>query len=173
MGGADTEYLFVPRWAPDGHGFVVELDRFASSRLDEEQVVSTTIALVDLTTGEAPTLRELLPIDQAASYPDWGADDRIVFMRPVDTAAPEGPSDLYTMDISGRDVRRVTSTGADGRQALQASWTPEWSRIIFVEQDGMNENVRMSTILPDGSGLTSATGAIDLSGTHPRLRPLP
>ena len=168
--GAETEYFYVPRWAPDMSAVVVELDRFDSGRLDASVVVSATLAVVDLS-GATPAVRELLPVDRRAVYPDWGPTGTIVFQAPLDPASPDGPSDLYTIDLAGGDAPRVTTVGDDGRQALQPTWAPHGSRIIFVEQDGPFANVRMSTILPDGTDLSSATAPVDLFGTHPRLQP--
>ncbi len=169
--GAESEYFYGPRWAPDMHALVVEIDRFDSGRLDASVVLSTTVAIVDLTAGGTPALRELLPLDRHAAYPDWGPRGAIVFQAPLDPAVPDGPSDLYTIDPAGGDPARATTLGEDGRQALQPTWTPDGSRLIFVEQDAPFENVRMSTIFPDGTGLTSATSPADMFGTHPRLQP--
>jgi Tol biopolymer transport system component len=168
--GAETEYFYVPRWAPDMSAVVVEVDRFDSGRLDAQVVVSSTLAVIDLS-GASPAVRELLPVDRRAIYPDWGATGTIVFQAPLDPASPDGPSDLYTIDPAGGDATRVTTVGDGGRQALQPTWTPDGSRIIFVEQDGPFQNVRMATILPDGTGLTSATAPTEMFGTHPRLQP--
>jgi Tol biopolymer transport system component len=169
--GAETEYFYVPRWAPDMHAIVVELDRFDSGRLDASMIVSTTIAVIDLSGAGTPAIQELLPIGWSAAYPDWGPDGAIVFQAPTDAAVRDGASDLYTIDPARGDVARATVVGGSGRQALQPTWTPDGDRIIFVEQDGPFENLRMSTILPDGTELTSATYPVDMSGTHPRLRP--
>ena len=170
--GADTEYLYMPRWAPDGHRIVVELDRFASARLDESVVNGATVAVIDLDAPASPAV-ELVPDASLAVYPDWSpTGDGIVFQMPVAGSGVSGPSDLFVIDASGGSPRLLTTTGAHGRQALQPSWTPD-GRIIFVEQDAMYENARMATINADGTGLASATGALDHFGTHPRLRPLP
>jgi len=169
--GAETEYYYVPRWAPDMSAVVVELDRFDSGRLDASVVVSTTLAVVDLS-GATPAIRELLPVDRRAVYPDWGPTGTIVFQAPLDPASPDGPSDLYTIDPAGGDATRVTTVGDGGRQALQPTWAPDGSRLIFVEQvSPFLPKFRMSTIHPDGTDLSSATAPVDLFGTHPRLQP--
>ena len=103
--GAETEYFYVPRWAPDTRAFVVELDRFASGRLDESTVLSTTIAVVDLGGAGDPTVRELLPVDQGAGYPDWGRTGAIVFTKPLESTQGDGPSDLREVDPVGGEVR--------------------------------------------------------------------
>jgi Tol biopolymer transport system component len=165
--GGDTEYLYVPRWAPDGERIVVEVDRFASARLDESRIIDTSIVVVDARKG-GPAVP--LVLDRRAVYPDWSPEgDLIVFQAPVDPQAPDGPSDLFVIAASGGSPVLLTATGAAGRQALQPSWTPD-GRIIFVEQDAMFENVRMAVIDADGQNLASATGELDLFGTHPRLR---
>jgi Tol biopolymer transport system component len=169
--GAETEYFYVPRWASDMHAIVVELDRFDSGRLDASMVMSTAIAVVDLAAGDTPAVRELVPMAWGAVYPDWGREDAIVFQAPTDAAVRDGPSDLYTVAPAGGEVRRVTVIGDAGRQALQPTWTPGGDRIVFVEQDGPFEGLRMSSIGPDGTGLASATSPADMAGTHPRLRP--
>ena len=170
--GAEAEYFYVPRWAPDMQAVVVELDRFDSGQLDASTIVSTTIAVIDLSGVGTPVIQELLPIGWSAVYPDWGRDGNIVFQAPTDAAVRDGASDLYTIDPAGSDPARVTVVGDAGRQALQPTWTPDGGRIIFVEQDGPFQDLRMSTIHPDGTGLASATSPVDMPGTHPRLRPV-
>ena len=64
----------------------------------------------------------------------------------------------------------MTTVGDAGRQAVQPSWTPDGSGIIFVEQDRPIEDARMSLVLPDGTGLTAPPTSGDLFGTHPRLQ---
>jgi Tol biopolymer transport system component len=166
--GGPGEYFYVPRWAPDGRSLVVEISRFASALLSESEVLGSTIATVDVDTA---AIEELVPDTRRATYPDWSpSGTHIVFQAPVDPSRTDGPLELYVVPAGGGDASPLTSIGADGRQALQPSWTPD-GKVIFVEQDGMFENVRMAVVGADGSGLGSATGDIDLFGTHPRLRP--
>jgi Tol biopolymer transport system component len=119
------------------------------------------------------TVREVTPIDQRATYPDWGGAGSIVFGRALDAGMPDGPSDLYVVDPTGGVARRITTLGDAGRQAIQPTWVPGGDRVIFVEQDAAWLNVRMSTIDGDGGDPRSATGEIDMFGTHPRLQPRP
>jgi Tol biopolymer transport system component len=166
--GEPGEYFYVPRWAPDGRSLVVEISRFASALLSESEVLGSTVATVDIGTA---AIQELVPDTRRATYPDWSpSGDRIVFQAPVDPSRADGPLELYTVPAGGGDASPLTSIGAEGRQALQPSWTPD-GRVTFVEQDAMFENVRMAVVEADGSGLASATGEVDLFGTHPRLRP--
>jgi Tol biopolymer transport system component len=167
--GAETEYAFTPRWAPDGRSIVLELDRFDSARLDASVVVESTIGVVDLAGPEA-TFQLLMPWDSKAAYPDWHpVDDRIVFSKPSDSG---GGDELFVIATDGTGIRQVGEFGASGGRAIQPTWTPDGTRIVFVMEDVAGVSPNAATVLPDGSGLDRVPYDQTLQ-THPRSRPTP
>ena len=77
------------------------------------------------------------------------------------------------MDADGTHVTQVTSPSATGSFALQPTWTPDGSRIIFTYgPDGDVGAPEAAFVKPDGSGLDRVP-ADGFVRTHPRLRPTP
>lgn len=185
------EYPFSPRWAPDGRSLVVELDRFASTRVDDGTPLGSAIAVVDLR-ATSPQPRILTAWSMFGAYPDWSpAGDRIVFstydLGVRDAGGfkdPSSPSDLYTITPGGRALTRVTQNPsskalirngtASGPLSSQPTWTPDGEAIVFVQVTGESwPGWTMATVHPDGAGLAPAVGSQFMLGTHPRFRPTP
>jgi uncharacterized repeat protein (TIGR03803 family) len=165
------DYLYGPRWAPDSKRVVFEVVEFKSARLDEEAVNGGTIAVVALKGGVARgAARELLPRTSRASYPDWHPDgSRIVYVIPTG-AGDMAPSDLWTIAPDGTDQAQVTRMADAGGRALQPSWSPDGTQLVFVAEKEIGTPAA-GISATDGTGLQVVPGA--QSRTHPRLRPLP
>lgn len=165
------DYLYVPRWAPDGARVVFEIDEFESARFDDETVTGGTIAVIALKGGKASgEPRELLPRSSRASYPDWHPDgSRIVFELPTG-AGDTAPSDLWTIAPDGSDEAQLTRMADAGGRALQPTWSPDGTQLVFVAEKEIGTPVA-GTSAADGTGLEIVPGA--QRRTHPRLRPLP
>jgi Tol biopolymer transport system component len=176
------------RWSPDGDELVVSIEHYAAP--DSDTIDSSVVAVVDVDDPEEPPLILTEP-SMFASYPDWSPDgERIVFttydlgFRDFGNYADRmPPSNLYTVAPDGSDLRQVTfyeagpapvrNGTASGDLAAQPSWTPDGSRIIFVNVTGDEwPGWGMATIAPDGSGFAPAVGDAFHVGTHPRLRPV-
>jgi Tol biopolymer transport system component len=168
--GQPIEAIFVPRWAPDGHRLVLEIDRFASARIDEEVVDEATVGIID-SEDATPVFDPLVPWSTKAASPDWSPmDDQIVFAMPADPGAE--PADLHLIDADGADDHVLTDFAAGGGWAIQPSWTPDGARITFTGEDIVNTQANVAMIGADGTGLTRMR--FDGTGrTHPRLRPTP
>lgn len=168
--GLPVEAFYLPRWTPDG-GVVTEIDTFASARVDETQAVGARVAPILATDGG----RALVPLVAPTSWAGYPAvdpiDGRVVFQMPV-TDDPFGPADLFLADPDGGEPTRLTTFGDDGGWAIQPSWTPDGTLIIFVAEDVIRTHPNVATIAPDGSGL-ERLGDDGVFRTHPRLRPVP
>lgn len=167
--GAATEYVYSPRWAPDGASIVLELTRFDSDRLDAEIIEAQTIGIVDLG-DHVPSFQALLPWDSGASYPDWSPDgDHIAFVLRRSFDEWDGPADIHVIAADGTGLTRVTSFGDAGGRAIQPSFVPDGGALIFVAEDVIFEP-RVGFVGVDGSGQRQLDdGAVR---THPRLRPV-
>lgn len=167
---AATEYVYSPRWSPDGSAIVLELDRFDSERLDASVVEELTIGMLDL--GDDVTrFLPLLPWASGAAYPDWSPDgEHIAFVLRAAFDDWDGPSDIHTVAPDGTGLTQVTTFGAQGGRALQPSFTPDGTSIVFVAENVVFEP-RVGFVDRDGSGLRQLDDGV--GRTHPRLRPTP
>jgi Tol biopolymer transport system component len=163
------DYFYVPRWGPSGR-VVVELARFATTRLDDEQAVGGTIGIID-TRAPVPAFVPLLPMTSRASYPDWQpGGGLLVYQAPVSRAAGE-EADIHVIATDATGDRTITAFGQSGGWGIQPSWTPDGKQIIFVGEDTVRTHAMAAFVGPDGSGLVRVTDAY--FRTHPRLRPTP
>ena len=168
--GDPVESYYTPRWSPDGKHLVVEIDKFASARVDETEVTAQTIAVVGAT--NKGRVRTLLPWTSRAAYPDWSpSGGLIVFQRPTAADGSGDPADIWTISTDGSDGAQLSMFGPKGGWGIQPSWAPDGSTIMFVAEDIARTHPTVATMRPDGSGLRRLSD--DYFRTHPRLRPSP
>lgn len=179
------------RWSPDGTQVILDIVRYPDDKVDSNPVIGEAIAVLDLRAAESEP-RFLTEWSMFATYPDWSWDlDQIVFStydlgyREYGAFADYAPpSDIYTIDPDGTSLTQLThnTSGttlvrngtASGPLSGQPTWTPKGDQIIFTQVEGTTwPGWSLATISADGSGLTSATGATVVIGSHPRLRPTP
>lgn len=171
--GGPTEYLYSPRWSPDGAAMVVEVDRFDSARLDASIVIESTIGRIDVADA-SPTFAPLLPWGESPLSPDWHpTDDRVVFSKPtVGGDGAPGSEGVFIVDGEGAAPRPVEiPTGPAGR-AIQPSWTPDGSAIIFVFEAVAGADSAIGVVAADGTDLVIVPEGVTIR-THPRLRRTP
>jgi Tol biopolymer transport system component len=155
--------LYQPRWSPDSSKLVTEFTKGS-----DDDVVGVALQIVDLTAAK-PVAREITEASELTNSPDWSpAGDLIVFAQPSTAAGFDGPSDIVTMHPDGTGRRTVISVQPRGGQTPQPAFSPDGSRIIFVD-----EASTMMTVALDGSGLAPAVATGSGSGLHPRYRPTP
>jgi Tol biopolymer transport system component len=161
--------IYAPRWSPNGKRIVIEYVELVDDRPDAD-FVGDTIGIVDLA-GGTRRITTLLPGARFANNPDWSpVGDLLVFSAPAAGGEPGvDRSDLWTMTSDGRALRRVTDVATSGGHAIQPTFTPDGSRIIFALGDTSGD--RMATIPIDGSEPEPATSSGWVDGVHPRLRP--
>ena len=124
----------TPRWSPDGRRIA-----FARQTMSPDSPEATwnsaALFVVDANGGN---LRRLTPTGLAAIDPSWSADGtRLVFtnsrfvVNAARTSVVAIPSDIYTIDLDGSHLTRLTTDGISAR--------PDWTsggRIAFMRQLG-------------------------------------
>jgi Tol biopolymer transport system component len=169
----DVDSYAWPRWSPDGRSLVVDRQTWSDAG-PSASLTATTLGIVKV--GDAtPTWKPITGLPAWATYPDWHpTQDLIVFStRPWDDL-DTGPSNLFTIRPDGSRLTEVTRFAEGESRAVQPTWTPDGRQIIFTKVEGTGfGSPTMATILPDGTGMTSATTSGPMFGTHPRLRPTP
>ena len=159
--------FYQPRWSPDSTQVVTEFAKTSSPAIDSD-VIGVALAIVDVTAAK-PVAKEITQASELTNSPDWSwATNLIVFAQPNSAAGFDGPSDLVTIHPDGTGRTTVISVLPRGGQTPQPAWSPDGSRIIFVEPDST-----MKTVAVDGSGLAPAVAAGAGTGLHPRYRPTP
>lgn len=174
----------LPAWSPDGTRIAFVSDR-ADPRGDVWVMNADGSRQVDLT-----------PSAGADSYPAWspdgtriafvsdrGGDDQIYTMDPgggrqapltSDPGPPRASLDWSpdgTRLVVARDPDRVYVMRADGTGArrltagMNAVWSPDGTRILYTIQSPL----RLATIAPDGTGLTT----LPLAGDYADWQRLP
>jgi Tol biopolymer transport system component len=141
----------------------------------DENRLGSSIAVVKTDGSEVDAPRILTEPALGGSYPDWSPDgQRIVFFAygPGWYQQTTNATNLYTIRPDGTGLTQVTQLGENQDQAVQPTWTPDGSRIIFAyfrRNPSDPYDRHLAFIDPDGSNLT----VLDRYGTHPRLRPTP
>jgi Tol biopolymer transport system component len=160
-------WLFHPRWSGDGSSIVFEEDTYVSTALTEEEVTSIAVAVVAADGGATPEYLTTLsgPFDGPGSpAPDWSpVDDLIVFTR---------ADNLFTIGADGSGEAQVTDFDAVEEHAIQPTFTPDGSAIVFTYvtgEFGVNDSPTAAVIGLDGSGLSTVGGGARM--THPRFQP--
>jgi Tol biopolymer transport system component len=86
---------------------------------------------------------------------------------------PDGTA-LTQITHNTSDTTLIRLKSASGPLSAQPTWTPDGKSIIFTQVDGTEwPGWTLATIGADGTNQASATGSVSMTGTHPRLRPIP
>ena len=161
--------FYAPRWSPDGQSLVAE-DAQNGATLDDPPSANA-IAVVDLS-ATSPTLRDITAPDRLANNPDWSSQgDLIVFCLPAPSAGFDGPADLYVIAPGGGPMRRLTSLVEAGGRAIQPTFTPDGSAVLFVLDGPPATDRGLASVPVTGGDPRPAVGSSYIGGVHPRLRP--
>ncbi len=160
-------WLFGPRWSGDGKSIVFEKDTYASNLLTDEAATSMAVAVVPSEGATTPHYLLTLsgPFEGPGSLaPDWSStDDLIVFSR---------ADNLFTIRADGTEETPVTTFDGVEEHAIQPTFTPDGSAIVFTYvtgQFGVNDQPTAAVIRLDGSGRVTVGGGATM--THPRVQP--
>jgi Tol biopolymer transport system component len=177
--------MHVPRWSPDGTTILFALETYTD--VAETTLESSVVATVAADgSSESPTT--LTPEGVAVDAADWHPDgDRILFgtaFDPTGRSTRSEPTDLWSMRVDGTDLRNLTNFGSGVRRAIQGTWTPDGTAIVFtlVEGIGNEQMARIATMNADGTGVVVLESDLGPGvvprlgfgdGTGGRLRPVP
>ena len=169
-GGIDL--ALQPRWSPDGRRLVFELTRYVDAKTSTIAITGSRIGIVR-SDGKG-TVRYLTKFEDLAAAPDWSWRRNVIVYQAGTRGIPESPSDranLYTVNPDGTDRRQLTRFKPPAERAVQPSWTPDGSRIIFtyVRGGGFGQPVA-AFIGKNGGGLVAPPSGTPIQ-THPRLQP--
>jgi polyisoprenoid-binding protein YceI/dipeptidyl aminopeptidase/acylaminoacyl peptidase len=127
-------------WSPDGGRLVYS----ASATVDQPR----TLAVVPAAGGTPTPIPG--PID--AVQPDWGPDDRIVYVQRGGDGGED--SDIWAVRPDGTEARALVETpGVDS----DPRWSPDGRTVVFVTTDGVN-NQDVVVVGGDGRGLRTLVG---------------
>lgn len=165
--------VYAMRWAPDGTRLVAEYvhRRAGTTQLDDFD--SGSLVVFDLTDA-TPAPRAITDASYWPASPDWSPDgSTIVFSRPVDPARFDAEADLWAIGPDGTGLRQLTHDADDHGFAVQPTYLPDGSRIVFATGAVSGGAWVMATVAADGSDRRPATTSGYLPGVHPRFRPTP
>ena len=155
-----------PRVSPDGQRVV-----YTRFREPADSFAGSAIFVCDLEGGPEQRLTEW---DTYSAYPDWSADDLIVFntfdlgaFQDITTAV-----NLYTISPDGSQIQRLTDYGEFETRATQPRWSPDGSGIVYTQVQGEGFGTRSAAFLSLGGGESPWAGFDPIIATHPTLRPL-
>jgi len=144
-----SSYDFWPSWSPDGSQIAFESNRDDSLRSEIYVLTVPTSSLSRITDDTGF-------VDAQPAWSPLG--DRIAFVSNRDSAG----TDIYLMDVTGNNVRRLTT---DPGNDAQPAWAPTGDRIAFVSDrigGGGTDIFVMDTLGNNVVNLTN-NSAIDLA----------
>ena len=162
---------FGPAWSPDGRTLALT---------DLISLTAQTLFVMDADGGN----RRRLPIAAGGKWdvsnysPAWSPDGtRIAFTRSTLKTSSTHSNwriDLYVVDLDGKNLRRLTSSGA----AYGPTWSPDGRRIAYLgvvgRADSSDASHRLHVVNADGSGdstLLAASRAAWAPGGHALIWP--
>lgn len=156
-----------PEWSNDGSRLAYEVEQFGLEA--PYPFLGTRVAVVDVATGDSAFITEL---EFQAGSPDWRpCDDLLVIatypLAPFQTTT--APSNLFTIEADGSDLRQVTDASVDGSERLgRPSWSADGTMLYATlgrASDGETlDSVELVTVEPETGAMTES--GIPGAGSH-------
>ena len=166
-----SQAVHNPRWSPDGTRIVFTLETYSDAT--ESTLVSSVVAIVNANGSSADPL-VITPAELGAGSPDWSPDGtRIAFHNrfdPGEAATRTTATDIWTVAPDGSGLTNVTNLGLGSQRAIEPTWTPDGSRLVFTLVDGFGGGQIPAVALMDADG-SNVQRLGFASGTAGRLRP--
>ncbi len=173
----DTNDIGHPRWSPDGTQIafhVVEGPPTSRRQLIFPEPTSPGPSSIYMVGTDGSDLRQLTTDGVAAGDPDWSPDGSLIVFGPTPLHLW-----LYGQDQSSWSIQAIRPDGTDLHTVVPApdaatpSWTAGGNQILFTQQDGTRQVIRITN--PDGSEVRDvavfpATGDIEM---YPVQQPMP
>jgi len=130
-------------------------------------IAMLVLMLVGILVALVPNMMPSQRVQSSHQHSGDGSKQQIVF-----DLRCEGSPDLYAMDPSGANVRRITHESVRGRAAAQPVWAPGGEKIAFTLLTDMPHRAEVYVVNGDGSGLAPLTKTAGASGSwHPTWSP--
>ena len=159
--------VYAPRWSPDDTSLV-----FEQTASDGDTFLGVSLEVLDLATPGVT--RTIVPVERMANNADWSPDGKLIaFSAPIAGGEPGGPlSDIWVVNRDGTQPRRVTDVAAAAGTALQPTFNPDGTSIIFKLTDARLGAFDAIALVAVAGGVPQpATGSQYLYGWHSRMRP--
>jgi Tol biopolymer transport system component len=164
--------FYDPTWSPDGASVAVALETYPDAR--ELTILSSELAIVPADGSAAPRVVSAKGV--WVSGPVWHpTDDWIAFSSRFDIAATRSrteATELYRIHADGSGLDQVTSFGLGDVRAIQPSWMPDGTSLMYTQVNGFGAGqfAVIAIVGLDGTDL----GRIGFGdGTDGRMRPAP
>jgi Tol biopolymer transport system component len=151
--GSDQHQVFAglaecPTWSPDGRQ--IQICAFSSGLLRP--------IIIDANGSNVTTVYVSDPTLNLGCWA-WSPQDRLA-CEGWDEANPSRLPGIFTVGVSGTGLRRVTTNGTGGNDAL-GDYSPDGSKIVFLRESGPDSELGALFIVnTDGTGLRQLTPEI-------------
>src|SRR4051812_3309714 len=157
----------APSWSPDGKRIA-----FMSANTTFRPPGASTIYVINADGTHARSVRSLPHGWPGAGAPSWSPDGKRLLYSTYcwigNCGQPPVGAQLYTVGVDGKNPRQLTRLVGN---ALDARWSPDGKKIVFVRNARVGPGGDVYTLGADGKGLRRVTKAPDLGARSPDWGP--
>jgi TolB protein len=140
-----------PQWSPDRTKLVF-------------QIVSDTNGSAIFTVNlDGTGQRQITPFGFGFAHPDWSPDGRLIVFENYTDGAPQGVStNVFTVHPDGTHLTQVSHLQGGALNATNPAWSPDGTRIVFVEVPGSGHfgYADVYTMQADGTDVRQVTNSL-------------